>query len=839
MSALEKNGSRLSQAPQRLPTKHKLPSVPVKSQQDSSSSTKPRTTAKTAAREDAPASPKPKARSLYSFFNTATQLQQSKRSQSPEKATVKSQEEDLIDDDSLDEASIQASGVFTERNGASQLGKRPAQAMEAFDAIDAERLSFGSQKFLKFSTGAKVERPNVQHPNGDNLNTTPWIERFAPTTLDELAVHKRKVNDVQRWLNEAFEARQGKKLLVLKGSAGTGKTMTLRLLSSTLGFQIHEWRNPVGSVSSPEGYVSVMTLFEDFLARTTTYGSLSFGDEGTAHPAETYKKSGDLHDGKQIILVEEFPFSLGGTSTTLQSFRAIMQQHLASFSDQSDSARTSAILVMVISETLVSTTTAPGESFTAYQILGSEILTHPAVTVIEFNPIAPTILTKALDLVILKEARKSGRRKAPGPQVIKRLSEIGDVRSAVSSLEFFCVRGDECDGWGTKIAFKKPKGATKDLPLTRMELDSLEAMSQRENSLGIFHSVGKVIYNKREATSGSERAVPQPPTYFPQHRRPTVPEVNVEKLINELGTDTDTFLAALHENYILSCAGSTSEDTSDSVNGCIDALSDADLVSSTPFSRSGFRGSFQRNSADSLRQDEMSFHVGVQGVLFSLPSPVRRIAVPEGITQGQGRGKKTDAYKIFYPNSLRIRRQQEEIEGMLDAWVQRAETGGLTSASFTHAQTEGPKPGSVESWSKPSHSAVAISSGADDSSPGHDVEEHPRSLLGGGSSARREMLLERLPYMALIIRSHGITNFAAQWREIAKITSFTGSCRLSDDVPDELESAMPLDKERHITTNSNNKLEGFEGNGSQDILGERTVQALVLSDDDIVDDEIP
>jgi cell cycle checkpoint protein len=39
-------------------------------------------------------------------------------------------------------------------------------------------------------------------------DTRPWAQRFGPVGLDELAVHKRKVSDVQKWLDDVFEGRR-------------------------------------------------------------------------------------------------------------------------------------------------------------------------------------------------------------------------------------------------------------------------------------------------------------------------------------------------------------------------------------------------------------------------------------------------------------------------------------------------------------------------------------------------------------------------------------------------------------------------------------------------------
>jgi hypothetical protein len=91
----------------------------------------------------------------------------------------------------------------------------------------------------------------------------------------ELAVHKRKVEDVRRWLLEAFvESGPSAKLrkyrvsvcrwrfhrpmslmilqriLTLTGPAGTAKTSTLHVLSRELDFEILEWRNSMSGPAS-------------------------------------------------------------------------------------------------------------------------------------------------------------------------------------------------------------------------------------------------------------------------------------------------------------------------------------------------------------------------------------------------------------------------------------------------------------------------------------------------------------------------------------------------------------------------------------------------------------
>jgi cell cycle checkpoint protein len=504
-------------------------------------------------------------------------------------------------------------------------------------------------------------------------------------------------------------------------------------------------------------------------------------------------------------------------------------------------------MVLIISETLLSTNTAAADSFTAHRLLGPEILNHSAVTTIEFNPIAPTLMAKALELVVKKEARVTGRRKTAGPQVIQRISDVGDIRSAIASLEFLCVRGDDQDGWGAKVAFTKPKKGTREAALTEMEQESLEIITQRESTLGIFHAVGKVVHNKRDAPISSSDPIPQPPNYFPELRRPKVSQVNVDGLIDDLGTDIQTFIAALHENYLLSCDGGDSEVTLDSINGCIDALSDADLLSLDRFgSGAAARLTFQGTSADNLRQDELSFQVSVRGLLFSLPSPVKRISPPPGTTSSKGRAvNRTAAYSMFYPTSLRIWRQREEIEGLVDVWINRAQSGELY-APLVQATKKDLKVGGVDSWKRNGFFSQATAPQSHPpSTPNSKAEEEPAPiLLGSGSSAKHEMLLERLPYIAILLRNRISVSAAASLRDIEKVTAFHGIGGSSEEALDDDDGDTEVEqwstdrpdtemrrKQKLIKSRSIGRTAAIPT-----IPVEKDVAKLVLSDDDIEDD---
>jgi cell cycle checkpoint protein len=738
----------------------------------------------------------------------------------------------------------------------------------------------GGQRFLRTTT-SKTSTPAE---NSDDAR--PWSERFAPVSLDELAVHKRKVQDVRRWLDEVFAGRMRQRLLVLKGPAGSGKTTTLRLLAQEMRCEVLEWRNPANSFGvAGVGYQSAAAQFEEFLGRGGKFGQLEVESDGATPPLmgppppPTRKGQGSE---RRLILVEEFPNTFMRSSAGLVGFRNAIVQFLAAntpmlagfgFGYNSEPVTP---IVMVISETLLTTTSASADSFTAHRLLGPEILRHPGTGVIEFNPVAPTFLTKALELVVQKEARKSGRRRTPGPLVLQRLGEIGDIRNAISSLEFLCVKGDNEADWGSKVAFTKPRRGSKDVPaLTKGEQDSLELISQREATLGIFHAVGKVVYNKRGdfPADSPEAAAEILPDYMSHLARPKRSEVAVDSLIDEIGTDTHTFISALHENYALSCEQTSPLDPNSSldyINGCLDYLSESDLLYPSWdvfFGGKGFGGggySGKDSGSHILRQDEMAFQVAVRGLLFALPSPVKRQTHPTT-------GRNADAYKMFYPTYLKLWRTKEELEGLVDMWATKmlkGEDGGPGpppgqqqaqqglgrdgSAAFRKAGGGGVGSNGVVVGSV-SQVPVVAKLGSKSDGQSHAP---PPPLLSLGNAARQELLLERLPYMAQIARRKRCAFGTMRVRDLDKIVSFQGIGSLGagedegEDGADEesgsgagVAEAWATDKPTEEGSPRKRRglgaiLSGRAGRGRNEMeeVPSLPMQSLVISDDDIEDD---
>lgn len=621
-----------------------------------------------------------------------------------------------------------------------------------------------------------------------------------------------------------------KRLLVLRGPAGCGKTTTISSLSKSVGFDIVEWKNPSAAADfTAKGYTSVGVQFEEFLGRADKFGGLAL--DGAVDTAGGRGNRDTYTSQRRILLVEEFPTILSRNSSGLAAFRSSLQRYLtAAVSPLSkDSGRQeSPPIVIIVSETLLSSTSSISDNFTVHRLLGPDIYNNPDTTIIDFNSIAPTLMYKALKLVLEKEARRSRRTRIPGPTVLERISEIGDIRSAISSLEFLCLKGDTRGEWGGSLATKLKRVPRDSVALTSMEKESLEMITQREASLGIFHAVGKIVYNKREdaslAPEGAE-VLPPPPDHLRQFYRPKISQVSVNELVDETGTDIQTFICALHENYVPSCEGPSFTDCLDE---CIEALSDSDILcadrrgAQASLAGVGVRATYFSAGVDMLRQDEISFQVATRGLLFALPHPVKRRLAS---IDGQSRGK--DAYKMFFPTSLRLWSESEKMEGLVDMWMKRSL--GPFSRSILGQKGSGSiyKPGGVRSWR---------SHGVGDASLANREDSKDARAMAVTMVSRDDMLLHQLPYMAKIFSKKAD-------RELEEVTGFRGIGAASDvmhdadlDSPensvDNLHSSLPLRPRTLVKDQGSSNAFGPRLSPSV----EEEEEKLILSDDDIEDD---
>ncbi|KAF8811191.1 hypothetical protein BYT27DRAFT_7221588 [Phlegmacium glaucopus] len=460
-----------------------------------------------------------------------------------------------------------------------------------------------------------------------------WMDKYEPTTEAELAVHVRKVGDVRRWLTEAFDGgplgklKKYRRILALTGPAGTGKTSTIRVLAREMGFEIMEWRNAVGEASStiydesaslpststgfhPEfdqNYEGIFSRFEAFLTRASTCQNIFTNVDTQLSQSTTTTKSTPR---RHIILLEDLPNILHAR-TQAQFHKALNSLGTCQPSSEATDERI-----------------AGGSGWNKMQIvdvrtvLSKDLLGGPYVTEIGFNPVAPTLLRKAVQALLKTHFASSSSAStiAPSKEVIDIIVESanGDIRNAIMALQF--------SSYGKHIVV-------------------LEAVTRREQSLALFHLLGKVLYNKRKDhppnPSASAKdlqkereldALLKDPLKLPlhlQHHERRTSRVDVDMLYADSPIDSSLFSLYIHQNYTQFC-----NDIEES-EGVADWLSWVDS--------SGGEAWYQANPHQ--------FHLITLGTLHSLPSPVirrsQKTCKPEFFTFLQKEKDSWDAVRVI------------------------------------------------------------------------------------------------------------------------------------------------------------------------------------------------
>ncbi|KAF7368901.1 Rad17-domain-containing protein [Mycena venus] len=465
-----------------------------------------------------------------------------------------------------------------------------------------------------------------------------WVDIYEPTTEAELAVHVKKVQDVRRWLDEALvggpsgKLRKYRRILALTGPAGTAKTATMRVLARELDCEILEWRNAMGESSSnpfeddcrPDGssyhqsydsdQESLFSKFEAFLTRASTCQTI-FADTERDTRLSSSQSSSSTHPTtrkQQIILLEDLPNILH--ANTQSRFHAALQGLVTS-----PSLNPVPIVVIVSDagvrgeasdERLASGSWGKDRDgvLDIRTVLSKDLLHGPYVTQIGFNPIAPTLMKKALQALVSTHFSSSrAKGSAPSKEILDIIIETsnGDIRSAIMALQFSCV----VEMPGSKARKMSSGSSTKQV---------LEAVTRREQSLHLFHLIGRVLYNKRKGDPPNPSATakdiqrdkdldatlkdpPKLPSYLSSHARRRS-RVNVDLLYADSPIDSSLFSLYIHQNYSQFC------NEVEECEGVADWLSWVDS--------SGGESWYQANPH--------RFHLLTMGTLHSLPTPVPR-----------------------------------------------------------------------------------------------------------------------------------------------------------------------------------------------------------------------
>lgn len=179
--------------------------------------------------------------------------------------------------------------------------KRPFPRNESNDSIDLTIDTDENQVPAKrlHNNNEPFQVPSVQQID-TNFKSSNWIENFAPRSKVDLAIHAKKIAELEDWFCMASmpKAKCSAPILMINGPSGSGKTTTLKVIAGEFGYTISEWITPldvehVRHTASGNDYTwteSQSDKFSQFLFQSSRYASVF-----------------DSGNTKRLVLVEDFP----------------------------------------------------------------------------------------------------------------------------------------------------------------------------------------------------------------------------------------------------------------------------------------------------------------------------------------------------------------------------------------------------------------------------------------------------------------------------------------------------------------------------------------------------
>ncbi|XP_057419597.1 cell cycle checkpoint protein RAD17 [Lotus japonicus] len=438
--------------------------------------------------------------------------------------------------------------------------------------------------FSQVFTGSKVSA-GTQRSNAEEL----WVNKYEPHSLEELAVHKKKVEEVKTWFEERLKPSKGlnrNNVLVVSGQAGVGKSATIHVIAAHLGAVVCGWNTPTPVIwqehlyntGTGTRYTSKLDEFETFVDRVRKYGLMPTSFDVESKPST-------------ILLIDDLPMTNG--KTAFERLKYCL--HLLVHSTQIPTA------ILVTDYGNVDSADCNARCMEELKLS----LESSGACKVAFNPITTNSIKKILFRICQMEHCDVS---ADDVDLIAKASG-GDIRHAITSLQFFCLKPNQVHS--LSLSTRAPR-ASKESRNKPVELDDMYPLHfGRDETLSLFHALGKFLHNKRE--TGVAIDFDQDDFLIRENfsRLPLKMDVP-EKILCQAHAQPGPVAEFLHENVL----DFLNDEAIDDAWVLSSYLGDADILLAK------LRGTLSSNSeAESVLQSAAA-SIAVRGVLFGNSHPL-------------------------------------------------------------------------------------------------------------------------------------------------------------------------------------------------------------------------
>ncbi|XP_020203810.1 cell cycle checkpoint protein RAD17 isoform X1 [Cajanus cajan] len=489
------------------------------------------------------------------------------------------------DEDASNVSSSNSRRRNAKNKSTSSRGKKRARGSASRSRLSKlHEIDLFGDDFNEVFTGSKVSA-GTQRSYSDEL----WVDKYKPHSLDELAVHKKKVEEVKMWFEERLKpskAGYSNNVLVISGQAGIGKSTAIHVIASYLGAIVYGWNTPTPVIwqehlhNSGTGtqYTSKLDEFESFVDRVRKYGLLLNSHSGESKPSI-------------ILLIDDLPMingkpAFGRVKDCLHLLVNSIQIPTAILFTDYGNADSADYNARCLEELKLS-------------------LESSGACKVAFNPITVNTMKKILFRICQMEHCDVTDEHV---DLIAKTSG-GDIRHAITSLQFFCVKPTLVHSLAPPTC---SRGALKEESTKPVRSDDGYSLHfGRDETLSLFHALGKFLHNKRETGVATEY---DQDGFLIRERLSRLPlKMDVpEKILCQAHVQPGPVADFLHENVL----DFLNDEAIDDAWTLSSYLSDADILLAK---HRGMLCSY--NEAESVLQSAAA-SISVRGVLFGNSHPL-------------------------------------------------------------------------------------------------------------------------------------------------------------------------------------------------------------------------